>query len=87
MSTLRIRAEDDPIGRLAVIRRRMCPAGPGGQCCPGRAGWEGKALLQKLIGVVITVLVLVWVISNPVSAGNAVHDWIAGIITFFEHLS
>ena len=44
-------------------------------------------MLQKLIGVVVTVLVLVWVISNPASAGNSVHEWVAGIITFFEHLS
>ena len=51
-------------------------------------GLEGKApLLQKLIGVIVTVLILVWVISNPASAGDSVHDWIAGIITFFEHLS
>ena len=51
-------------------------------------GREGKApVLQKLIGVIVTVLVLVWVISNPASAGDSVHDWIAGLITFFEHLS
>jgi hypothetical protein len=44
-------------------------------------------LLQKLIGVIVTVLVLVWIISNPAGAGNMVHDWIAGIITFFAHLA
>ncbi|HEY2285018.1 MAG TPA: hypothetical protein VGH88_04670 [Streptosporangiaceae bacterium] len=44
-------------------------------------------MLQRLIGAVVTLLVLVWIISSPASAGDAVHHWITGIITFFVHLS
>jgi uncharacterized membrane protein len=44
-------------------------------------------LLQKVAGWIVAVLVIVWIISDPATAGNTVHDWIAGIITFFEHLA
>lgn len=49
--------------------------------------WEGCPLLQKVAGWIVAVLVIVWIISSPAAAGNAVHGWIAGIITFFEHLA
>jgi hypothetical protein len=56
---------------------------------PAAAAGAGREspLLQKLIGTVVTLLVLVWIISSPASAGDAVHHWITGIITFFVHLS
>jgi hypothetical protein len=72
------------IGRLLAVWRSS-RARPGAIQCSGRnRGWP---LLQKLMGVIVTVLVLVWIISNPAGAGNMVHDWIAGIITFFAHLA
>jgi hypothetical protein len=49
--------------------------------------WEGRPLLQKVAGWIVAILVIVWIISDPAAAGNTVHDWIAGIITFFEHLA
>jgi hypothetical protein len=48
---------------------------------------KGDGLLSKLIGVIVTILVLVWIISNPAGAGDAVHSWIFGIIDFFRHLT
>jgi hypothetical protein len=44
-------------------------------------------LLQKTIGIIVAILIVVWIVSNPASAGNTVHDWISGIITFFHHIA
>jgi hypothetical protein len=37
--------------------------------------------------VIVTVLILVWIISDPAGAGNSVHGWVSGIVTFFQHLA
>ena len=44
-------------------------------------------MLQKLLGIIVVVLIVVWIVSVPVAAGNDVHNWIAGILSFFQHLS
>jgi len=44
-------------------------------------------LLQKIFWTLVTILVLVWVVANPTSAGDSVHHWVNGVITFFSHLS
>jgi len=44
-------------------------------------------LIGRLIGVIVTVLILVWIISDPAGAGNSVHGWVSGIVTFFQHLA
>jgi hypothetical protein len=43
-------------------------------------------LLQKFIGILVAIVILVWIVSNPAAAGNSVHGWISGIVTFFHHL-
>jgi hypothetical protein len=48
---------------------------------------EARPLLSKIIGVIVVVLIIVWIVSNPASAGDTVHSWISGLITFFHHLA
>jgi hypothetical protein len=43
-------------------------------------------LLQKLIGALVAVVIIVWIVSNPAAAGDSVHGWISGIVTFFHHM-
>jgi len=52
-----------------------------------RGGSEEIRLLSRLIGIIITILIIVWIVSNPATAGNDVHGWIAGIFVFFHHVS
>jgi hypothetical protein len=44
-------------------------------------------LLQKVLGILVAILIVVWIVSDPATAGNTVHDWITGIITFFHHIA
>jgi hypothetical protein len=44
-------------------------------------------VLQRVLGIIVAVLIIVWIVSNPASAGNTVHSWITGILTFFHHLA
>ena len=68
-------------GRVVCpMRPTAIPRGDG----PDR---EARALLARIIGIAVAVLVIVWIISDPASAGNTVHSWITGIITFFHHLA
>ena len=48
---------------------------------------EARALLSRIIGIVVAVVVIVWIVSNPASAGDTVHGWITGVLTFFHHLA
>jgi uncharacterized integral membrane protein len=48
---------------------------------------EARALLSKIIGIIVAVLIIVWIVSNPASAGDTVHGWISGLLTFFHHLA
>ena len=47
----------------------------------------GKGLLAKVLGWILAIVIVVFIITNPVEAGNLVRDWIQAIITFFEHLA
>jgi hypothetical protein len=44
-------------------------------------------LLQRTLGIAVVILVIVWIVSDPASAGDTVHSWISGIITFFHHIA
>jgi hypothetical protein len=44
-------------------------------------------LLSRIIGIVVAILIIVWIVSNPAGAGDTVHGWVSGIFTFFQHLS
>ena len=44
-------------------------------------------MFRKLLTAVAVIFVLMWVISNPGHAGDTVHTWITGVITFMQHLS
>jgi hypothetical protein len=48
---------------------------------------EGKRVLAKLTGWIVGILVVVWIVSTPAGAGNDVHSWISGILSFFQHLA
>jgi hypothetical protein len=50
-------------------------------------GWEVVALLSRLIGFIVAILIIVWIVSNPAAAGDTVHGWITGLLTFFRHLA
>jgi hypothetical protein len=54
---------------------------------PSAAGREARAVLQKVLSWIVVVLIVVWIVSNPAAAGNTVHTWVTGIITFFQHLA
>jgi len=43
-------------------------------------------LLQKGIGIIVAIIIIVWIVSNPAGTGNSVHHWISGIVTFFHHM-
>ncbi|HEY2505154.1 MAG TPA: hypothetical protein VGI58_01440 [Streptosporangiaceae bacterium] len=44
-------------------------------------------MLQRTLGIAVVILVIVWIVSDPASAGDTVHSWISGIITFFHHIA
>jgi hypothetical protein len=44
-------------------------------------------VLQRTLGIAIVILIIVWIVANPAAAGDTVHSWITGIITFFKHLA
>lgn len=44
-------------------------------------------MLQKTLGIAAVILIIVWIVANPAGAGDTVHTWITGIITFFKHLA
>jgi hypothetical protein len=44
-------------------------------------------VLQRVLGIIVAILIIVWIVSNPASAGNTVHSWITGVLTFFHHLA
>jgi hypothetical protein len=56
---------------------------------PVRAGCfrEAGDVLQRTLGIAIVILIVVWIVANPAGAGDSVHSWITGIITFFKHLA
>jgi hypothetical protein len=43
-------------------------------------------MLQRVISVAIVILIAIWILSNPAAAGDTIHGWITGVITFFHHL-
>ena len=74
------------------------PAGIPGQSV--RSGWviargkkssglgrEEDHLVQKILGWAAVILIVVWVLSNPAGAGNTVHSWVTGTVSFFQHLA
>lgn len=44
-------------------------------------------MLQRTLGWIVAILIIVWIVSNPAAAGDTVHAWINGIITFFRHMA
>ena len=44
-------------------------------------------MLSRIIGIIVAVLIIVWIVSNPAAAGDTAHGWITGLITFFHHLA
>jgi hypothetical protein len=44
-------------------------------------------LLGRILGIIVGVLIIVWIVSNPAAAGDTVHSWITGLFTFFRHLA
>ena len=44
-------------------------------------------MLGRILGIIVGVLIIVWIVSNPAAAGDTVHSWITGLFTFFRHLA
>jgi len=55
--------------------------------CAAEPKREARALLSKIVGIIVAVLIVVWIVSNPAAAGDTVHGWLSGLITFFHHLA
>lgn len=43
--------------------------------------------MLRILGMVLAIMIVVWVVSDPVGAGDVVHGWINSLITFFHHLA
>ena len=43
-------------------------------------------MLQKVLGILVALFIIVWIVANPANAGDTVHAWINGIITFLKHI-
>jgi hypothetical protein len=43
--------------------------------------------LQRIIAFFVGLFIIVWIVANPASAGDTIHSWITGVITFLRHLS
>lgn len=44
-------------------------------------------MLQKVLGILVALLIIIWIVANPAAAGDTVHSWITGILTFLRHLA
>jgi hypothetical protein len=75
-----------PCGAVAVGERRL---GRGGRSRPPECALQQEAncVVLRLLGMVLAILIIIWVVSDPVGAGDTVHGWINQIITFFHHLA
>lgn len=81
-----------PAERAELSPSRARPTPPGGRRRRSdggakRGGSEEIRLLSRLVGIIITILIIVWIVSSPATAGNDVHGWIADIFMFFHHVS
>jgi hypothetical protein len=52
-----------------------------------RRVWRRLPLLQKVLGFIVALLIIVWIVANPASAGDTVHTWITGVVTFLRHIA
>jgi hypothetical protein len=52
-----------------------------------QADWEADRVVSKVIGWAVIILIVIWIVSDPSSAGASVHGWIDDIISFFTHLA
>lgn len=43
--------------------------------------------VQRILGWIAIILIVVWILSNPAGAGSTVHAWITGIVDFFAHIA
>jgi hypothetical protein len=68
--------------------RVVCPAHPAAiSYAAAQPEREARPVLSRIIGIIVAVLIIVWIVSNPAAAGDTVHGWITGLITFFHHLA
>lgn len=44
-------------------------------------------MIPRWVSVIIVILVIVWIASNPSGAGSDVHKWVNDIFTFFSHIA
>jgi hypothetical protein len=43
--------------------------------------------MGRYLGWIALIVFAVWAFTDPSQAGNDVHGWFLGIITFFQHLA
>lgn len=42
-------------------------------------------MIPRWISIIILILVIIWILSDPSTAGSDVHRWVNDIFTFFSH--
>jgi hypothetical protein len=48
--------------------------------------WRRLPVLQRVLGILVALFIIIWIVANPASAGDTVHAWITGVITFLRHI-
>jgi hypothetical protein len=43
-------------------------------------------MLSRILGSTVVIFIVVWIVTDPASAGNAVHQWINDLIAFFRSI-
>jgi hypothetical protein len=43
--------------------------------------------LRSVLTLMVVIVIVVWITSNPAHAGNVVHSLWTSVVTFFEHLA
>lgn len=41
-------------------------------------------MIPKWVSIIILILVVIWILSDPSTAGSDVHRWVSDIFTFFS---
>jgi hypothetical protein len=82
---------DDFVGYcpFGAAARWENPLGRGGRRRPPACVLQQEAIcvVLRVLGIAAAILIVVWVVSDPVGAGDTVHGWINQLITFFHHLA
>jgi hypothetical protein len=43
-------------------------------------------VFSKLLTWLVVIFIIMWIVTNPGAAGDSVHHWITGALTFMQHV-